>query len=51
MMAKMVRPYRRDIAQVEERLAELAKLEPDWDSYGALAPSSRALSMVRAMVE
>lgn len=50
-MGRMARKYRKHIAWIDERLAELAQLEPDWDSYGALPPSPRALSMARAMVE
>jgi len=34
-----------------ERLAELARLERDWDSYGGYPPSPRAVSMAKAMVE
>lgn len=34
-----------------ERLAELTRLEHDWDSYGAHPPTPRAISMAQAMIE
>lgn len=33
-----------------ERLDELSRLEPDWDSYGGLPPSSEALASARALL-
>lgn len=32
------------MAWVEGRLAELARLEPDWDSYGGFPPTDRAVA-------
>ena len=43
-MARMARTYRRPMAWVEGRLAELARLEPDWDSYGGFPPTDRAVA-------
>ena len=39
--------------QVEEALewlAELSRLEPDWDSYGALSPAHQAVDQSRALI-
>lgn len=33
-----------------EWLAEIARLEPDWDSYGALRPSPAAIDQARAFI-
>jgi len=47
----MARTYRKPGERAMERLAELARLERDWDSYGGYPPSPRAVSMAKAMVE
>ena len=47
----MARTYRKPGERAIERLTELARLEHDWDSYGADPPAPRAISMATAMVE
>jgi hypothetical protein len=37
-------------AATRERLAELSVLEADWDSYGALSPSPRSLTMAEHII-
>ncbi len=39
------------MVKVEERLAELAKLGPDWDSYGALPLAPRAIAIAKQTAE
>lgn len=34
-----------------ERLTELAALEPDWDSYGGLPPTARAVEAARRLLK
>jgi hypothetical protein len=33
-----------------ERLLKLSRLEPDWDSYGALSPSPQAIAAAGALI-
>jgi hypothetical protein len=47
----MARTFQNPIDVARERLAELARLEHDWDSYGAYPPTARAISMAQAMIE
>ena len=41
----------RVLAEAEDRLAELATLKSNWDSYGGSAPSELALRVARCFVE
>lgn len=39
------------LATACQRLAELASLEPDWDSYGADPPTALAVTTARSLIE
>ncbi len=46
----MARTYQQPIELAMERLAELAHLERDWDSYGADPPTPHAMSTAKTMI-